>query len=153
MTDIQFHVNLGDKVGYACRLLRKASSAGARVWVVGDGADIAALDAALWTFAPLEFLAHAQLSSPASQRARSTVCLTSHAEVEALPTPWAAFDATVLLNLGTALPQGFEQFARLIELVSMDPPDRQSGIARWKHYAGRGYEIKKHDMAPAALVD
>jgi DNA polymerase-3 subunit chi len=53
----------------------------------------------------------------------------------------------VLLNLGAAVPDGFERFERLIELVSGEPGDRQQARARWKHYADRGYAITRHDIA------
>jgi DNA polymerase-3 subunit chi len=43
-------------------------------------------------------------------------------------------------------PQGFETFARLIELVSQDESDRQVARKRWKHYADRGYPIARYDV-------
>jgi DNA polymerase III subunit chi len=52
----------------------------------------------------------------------------------------------VLLNLGPAVPAGFERFERLIEVVTMDDEDRQSGRQRWKYYADRGYAIKREDL-------
>ncbi len=53
----------------------------------------------------------------------------------------------VLVNVGQAVPEGFERFERLIEVVSGDPQDRQVGRRRWKHYEDRGYAIVPHDMA------
>ena len=47
MTAISFHVNLADPVAYACRLLRKAAGAGARVVVVGEPEQLRELDQAL----------------------------------------------------------------------------------------------------------
>ena len=61
MTEVAFHFNAPDKLGYACRLLRKAVGTGARVMVTGDSSTLRELDVALWTFAPLEFLAHCAL--------------------------------------------------------------------------------------------
>ena len=52
----------------------------------------------------------------------------------------------VLVNLGGRVPEGFERFERLIELVSRDDGDRQQARTRWKHYADRGYAIQTHDL-------
>jgi DNA polymerase-3 subunit chi len=53
----------------------------------------------------------------------------------------------VLVNLGGAVPEGFERFERLIELVSQEESDRLQARTRWKHYADRGYAITRHDLA------
>ena len=53
----------------------------------------------------------------------------------------------VLLNLGAQVPEDFERFERLIELVGVDDQDRQVARQRWKHYASRGYAITRHDIA------
>ena len=56
----------------------------------------------------------------------------------------------VLVHWGSELPPvGFESFARLIELVSLDEADRQVARRRWKHYADRGYPITRHDVGSA----
>ena len=38
MTEVTFHFNAPDKLGHACRLLRKAVASGAKVVVTGDSA-------------------------------------------------------------------------------------------------------------------
>jgi DNA polymerase-3 subunit chi len=47
----------------------------------------------------------------------------------------------------SAVPEGFERYARLIELVSLSQPDRADARLRWRHYADRGYAITRHDLA------
>ena len=59
MTEVAFHFNAPDKLAYACRLLRKASGAGARVAVTAEAELLQRLDTALWTFSALDFVAHA----------------------------------------------------------------------------------------------
>ena len=59
MTEIAFHVNVPDRLAYACRLLRKAVRQGARVAVTAPPATLRGLDRALWTFEPTEFVPHA----------------------------------------------------------------------------------------------
>jgi DNA polymerase III subunit chi len=53
------------------------------------------------------------------------------------------------VNLGDAVPDGFEAFERLIEVVTPDDADRQQARERWKHYAARGYNITRHDLGAA----
>ena len=137
MTEVSFHFNAPDKVAYACRLLRKAVASGAKVVVTGEPAALGQLDVALWTFSPLEFIAHSRAGSGGSQRApvvlADSVRETPHQQV--------------LVNLGEPVPEGFEQFERLIEVVTGDDADRQRARQRWKHYAERGYAITRHDLA------
>jgi DNA polymerase-3 subunit chi len=140
MTEVAFHFNVPDKLAYACRLLRKARGGGSRLVVTGEAAQLRALDTDLWTFSALDFIPH---------------CYTAVADpqlVEASPVVLAdSARATphhdVLVNLGEAVPDGFERFERLIEVVSQDEDDRQVARRRWKHYADRGYAIKRHEVA------
>ncbi len=139
MTEVAFHFNAPDKVGYACRLLRKAVGSGARVVVTGDAALLRELDTALWTFAPLEFVPHCYGASDAAVLARSPVVLADSTRT--------APHQQVLVNLGPPVPEGFERFERLIEVVTPHDDDRQQARQRWKHYADRGYAITRHDLA------
>jgi DNA polymerase-3 subunit chi len=140
MTGVEFHFNAPDKVGYACRLLRKAVAKGARLVVTGEPALLRELDTALWTFAPLEFVPHCYGSAAGpAVLAASPVVLSDAAH--------AAPHQEVLVNLGPGVPEGFERFERLIEVVTANEDDRVQGRRRWKHYADRGYAIQKHDRA------
>ncbi|MBA2673520.1 DNA polymerase III subunit chi [Ramlibacter sp.] len=140
MTEVAFHFNAPGKVGYACRLLRKAAGAGARVVVTGEAPLLAELDVALWTFAPLEFVAHCNAANAVpAVLAASPVVLA--AAVRDVP------HHQVLVNLGVPVPEGFERFERLIEVVTGEDEDRKQARARWKHYADRGYAITRHDLA------
>ena len=93
MTEVAFHFNAPDKLGYACRLLRKAVARGSKVVVTGEPGLMRELDAALWTFAPLEFVPHCQGegSSPAVLAASPVVLAGS---------PGSAPHQQVLVNLG-----------------------------------------------------
>lgn len=141
MTEVSFHFNVPDTLGYACRLLRKATRQGARITVTGDAATLTGLDRALWSFDPIEFLPHVTLrrGEPLAERLRATpVCLTEDLS--------GALHHDVLVNLGEQAPRGFETFARVIEIVSNDEPQRQAARERWKHYAARGYAIQRHEV-------
>ena len=36
MTEVEFHFNVGDKLAYSCRLLRKARAGGAKIMVTAE---------------------------------------------------------------------------------------------------------------------
>ena len=139
MTEVAFHFNVPDKLGYACRLLREAVGAGSRVVVTGEAELLRSLDVQLWTFSALEFIPHCHAASADAQvLAASPVVLAD--------SPRGTPHQDVLVSLGGRVPEGFERFERLIELVSRDDDDRLAARARWKHYADRGYAIKTHDL-------
>ncbi|MGE0329427.1 MAG: DNA polymerase III subunit chi [Ramlibacter sp.] len=139
MTAIEFHFNAPDRLSYACRLLRKAVGKGARLVVTGEGGLLRELDTTLWTFSPLEFVPHCHGQAAPDVLAASPVVLTEAVH----DTP----HHQVLVNLGGPVPEGFERFERLIEVVTLDEDDRQAARGRWKHYADRGYAIRKNDLA------
>ena len=142
MTEVSFHFNVPDRTEYTCRLLRKATRQGAKVVVAGPGDVLSALDRALWTFDPLEFIPHVMLR--ANQAAATRLLETP---VWLLEDPSVSVHHDVLLNLGHEAPEGFESFARLIEIVTTDEEDRAAARTRWKHYDSRGYTILRHEVS------
>jgi DNA polymerase-3 subunit chi len=138
MTAVAFHFNAPDKLAYACRLLRKAVGNGSRVVVTAEADALKRLDTLLWTFSQLDFVPHAMQSGDASVVAASPVILSE--SVANAP------HQQVLLNLGPQVPEGFERFERLIEVVSLDDGDRQLARSRWKHYADKGLTMTRHDL-------
>lgn len=141
MTEVAIHYNAADKLAYACRLLRKAHASGARVVVTAEPDLLQRLDTSLWSFSQLDFIPHCTEQAPPAMRAASPVLL-------AASLPEAAAQTTVV-NLGLAVPPGFERFERLIDVVGSDDTERQHGRSRWKHYADRGYGMVRHDLAGA----
>lgn len=138
MTQVEFHFNAPDKIAYACRLLRKASRQGSRVVVVAEAEMLVALDTALWSFSATDFVPHTLATGDATVLAATPVLLLE----SALEAP----QQQVLLQLGGAVPAGFERFERLIEVVTMGEDDRALARQRWKHYAGRGYAVQRKDL-------
>lgn len=142
MTEISFHFNVPDRTLYACRLLRKAGRRGNRVAVTGPAERLTGLDRALWGFDSVEFLPHLvvrQGDAATLPRLRATpIWLVERTE--------DAPHHDVLVNLGEQLPEGFESFGRVIEIVSVDESERLAARQRWKHYANRGYAIDRHEV-------
>ena len=142
---VEFHSGVADKLGSACRFLRKAQDAGATVVVCGDGVTLDRLDVTLWTFEPLAFVAHT--------RVRGT-------DVPFAPAPaqaWLADNGRsvacreVLLNLGPAMAPGWEEFARVVEIVSAEPADADAGRGRWRQYSSRpGLQLVHQPRVPGA---
>jgi DNA polymerase-3 subunit chi len=52
----------------------------------------------------------------------------------------------VLVNLKASLPAGFEAFARVIEVVTLEESDRQQARERWRQYRAQGIEPQRHDL-------
>ena len=138
MTEVAFHFNAPDSLSYACRLLRKAVGSGAKVVVTGPPDTLRELDALLWTFSATDFVPHCLADSEAHVVAASPVILATSIASTA--------HQQVLLNLGRLVPEGFDRFERVIELVGQDEQQRQLARARWKQYTDRGYAITRHDL-------
>lgn len=139
MTQVAFHFGAPDKLAYACRLLRKASASGSRVVVVADPALCKRLDEQLWAVSPTDFVTHCTVPADGSVANRASVLLATDASAQVPEVP-------VLVNLGAAVPDGFDAYKRVIEVVSLDDIDRQQARARWKQYTALGYEIERHDL-------
>ena len=139
MTDVAFHFGAPDKVAYASRLLRKIHGAGLRTMAIADAGTLAQLDIALWGVSQTDFVPHAELESAQTLSQRSAVLL-------ALGQPKDSAQCSVLVNLGEEVPLVFDQFDRVIEVVSTQDGDRASARERWKHYTRLGYTIARHDL-------
>lgn len=139
MPQVAFHFNAPDKLDYACRFIRKAMRHDARVTVVAPLERLRQLSARLWKFGGHEFLAHAVQGDDAELFALAPVVLVE--SVQASP------HQDVLLNLGIEMPQGFEDFSKVVEVVSsFDEEDRALARARWRHYQNAGHAIERFDL-------
>ena len=155
MTAVDFHTGVPDKLGYACRLLRKAYRAGNRVLVAGAPEQLNRLDSLLWTFEVGEFIPHGRLRAgqqvPAAA-ARTPIWLVDIAEPLAPAEPIAAavLQADVLVNLGPGLAAGYARFARVIEIVADAPADDvAAGRLRWRQYLAAGHPPTNRTAAAA----
>lgn len=142
MTDIEFHVNVPDKLHYSCRLLRKAYRSGAKTVVTADANLLLQLDQLLWTYSATEFLPHCRSDSPSETTVATPIWLANQLDV--CPA------GGVLINLGQQVPGGFERFERFIEVASSQEVDRLAARDRWKYYRDRGYSLKRHELPEAS---
>jgi len=138
MTQIEFHFNATDRMAYACRLLRKAVSQGQRLFVVAELGFLTRLDHALWAVSPHDFVSHCWGTQEGVVLARSSVILA--------PELMALSGVTTAVNLGPQVPANFDQFERVIEVVSDDPSERAEARVRWKQYTALGYTLIRRDL-------
>lgn len=137
MTDVRFYHNAPDRLRVACVLTAKASGGGRRVSVFAPDGNIARhFDQMLWSFQPLAFVPHVPAGSPLA--AETPVVIGSR--LEALP------DDDVLINLGDDLPDGFERFSLVIEVVGPSDPERQAARGRFRRYKEQGHTLSAHDL-------
>lgn len=137
MSALAFHFNAPDRLSYVCRLLRKAVLADAQLVVIADAAMLERVDAALWSFSAQDFVPHCVAGAPSHVLRASPIVLA--------PSLANVTHRDVVLNLGQGVPLGFEDFARVIEVVGLAEEDRVNARQRWKYYASLGHTITQHD--------
>ena len=150
---VEFHTGVPDVQAFACRLLRKASRAGATVLCLAPADRLPALDRALWTFVERDFVPHL-VQAGASPRllARTPIWLApSWPAGGRWPEGLPARD--VLLDLGGAWPiddvgpAALAGTLRLIEVVGQEPEEVERGRALWRQCKAAGLEVVHHPFA------
>lgn len=144
MTSVEFHTGVADKLGYVCRLLRKAYRAGKPVVVAGAPDQLARLDSLLWTFETGDFIPHVRLragQAPGPQALRTPIWLAD--------APDEAAPREVLVNLGPDLAAGYPRYPRVIEIVAEPADDVQAGRQRWRQYLAAGLAPVNRSQATA----
>ena len=133
MTRIDFHTNIPDKLAYACRLARKAYGARAKIVVLADSPEQAdALNAAMWTVSDTDFIPHVMAGDPLA--AQTPIVITDNEDSE-LP------HHDMLVNLTRRRPRNFTQFARVVEIISIDEEDAAEGRKRYVAYKKESYPL------------
>lgn len=142
VSKVEFHTQAAHRLLYACRLLRKAAATGAQVLVTADEETLMQFDQLLWTFSGTDFVPHCLSDAPTQVLENTPIVLTQSPQTHAAQA--------ILLNLGSDIPAGFEQFGRIIEIVSEELNDKQQARSRWKRYASAGCELSSHDLQATA---
>jgi len=122
----------------ACRIAEKAYLAKQKVVVLFDDATLLPrFDELLWTFGDGSFVPHDTVTAEGASCV-APVALT----IGVLP----ADHADVLLNLGSAVPSSFENFARVAEFLDARPEVRAAGRERFKVYRGKSIVPQTHNI-------
>ncbi len=140
MTDIAFHFNAPDKVEYACRLLRKAYAKGSSLFVLADPVVVQQVEAAMWTLAPGSFIPHCVAGAPAYVTTRTPIQIGSDLPVQA--------HSALLVNLQREWVEGWQQFEKIFEIVTLDDLDRQAARDRLRRYRAQGVVPVWHEVKP-----
>lgn len=139
MPQVAFHFNAPNKLDYACRFIRKALRHDARVTVVAPLDRLRQLSTKLWKLAGHEFLAHSVQGDDVEIFALAPVVLVESA--------LHGTHQDILLNLGDEMPEGFDQFVKVVEVVSsFDEQDRAMARVRWRAYQAEGHAIERFDL-------
>jgi DNA polymerase-3 subunit chi len=144
---VDFAFGAPDRLRAACQAARKRHLAGQRLVVYcGDGARLSAFDRMLWAFDDISFVPHVLVTDALA--GETPVLLTAADPASALPADQLA--EAWLLNLDDGCPPHYDGYARLLEIVSDDPADRQAARQRWRAYQAAGHALQSHDLAGAA---
>jgi DNA polymerase-3 subunit chi len=123
---------------FACRLAEKAYLSDLKIAILQDNlGDAKALDELLWTFNERSFVPH-------------ELCLDEnfdpvtpvHLALDAAKLP--ALD--LLLNLTDRMPDGFDRFVRIAEIMDGDPERRRLGRERFKSYRDLKVTMESHQI-------
>ncbi len=138
MTKVVFYHNVQDRFGAACALVSKAYAQGKDFTIYAPKPERAQMmDRLLWTQPPLSFLPHCPAHGPLA--AETPILIADR--LDKLPQNQR------LLNLDDDIPEGFEGFEHVIEVVSQSEADRQQARQRFRHYKTLGFTIQSIDMA------
>ena len=121
----------------ACRLADKAYSLGHTVYIFTTSeAQAAALDDLLWTFRQDSFIPHERYPLVGAEGSPVLIGTVSPTEVA----------AQVLINFTLTLPDGFERFERVVELVDQQPEVLATSRERFRQYRERGCVPESHKL-------
>ncbi|MGH8131191.1 MAG: DNA polymerase III subunit chi [Steroidobacteraceae bacterium] len=143
---VDFYVLAGDdpaaRLRFACRLVEKAWLKRHRVRVQFESAgELDTFDQMLWTFSDRSFVPHrragADDATPAPAPSPVVIADTSESD---------SVDGDFMVNMGSAVPPGFEGFTRIAEIVDADANRRIRGRERFRFYRERGIEPKTHEI-------
>lgn len=146
MTRVDFYVLPEDAdenpLATACRLCEKAVATGKRVHVHAPDESVAqAFDRLLWVYKQGGFIGHERLGASASPDLAAVLI----SGAEPLPS-----HRDVMVNLGERVPEFFDRFERVLELVHGDAAARGRSRERFKFYRDRGLAPETHKLSEAS---
>ncbi len=131
---------------FACRLTEKAYLRDLRIVIANDTlADAQGLDELLWTFNERSFVPHEvcpdeQLGGPRDPGSPHGIC------------PRRCPAADLLVNLAARLPEGWERYPRIAEIIDADEERRRLGRERFKAYRDLKVALETHQLDDTAEI-
>ena len=139
MTKIDFYIlndrEVSTRYRMACRITEKAHSLGHRVHVHTDNLELSQqLDDLLWTFRDRSFIPH--VIAPVTPGQYSVT----------IGHGWVPETCDVLINLASNVPDFFDRFTRVAEIINQDKETRESGRKRYRLYRDHGCPLTHHHV-------
>lgn len=143
MAQIDFYVvedNAHDAwLRYACRLVEKAYTMGLHIHIhTADESMTQQMDDLLWTFRDRSFIPHQKICDPNELCA---VTLNHEPSNDA-----GSKSREVLVNLCSDIPDNYQQFKRIVEIVGSNDEMKKSARERFKAYKNMGEEPTHHQV-------
>ena len=144
MPRVDFYHNAPDRLAVAVKLAHKSFTNRLPLVVIApEDRQAQAFDRQLWSHPPLSFTPHCRAESPL---ASETPIVIAH-HLGELP---ANLHTALLLNLGPTIPEGYERFERILEIIGQDEEERLPGRERVGHYKQAGCTVNFHDLGQRA---
>ena len=122
---------------FICQLCHKVWQQGHQVYVHTDhAAQGKQLDERMWTYSDISFIPHATYDSEQAEQAPITIGWQ----------PQYQGTADVLVNVNQSIPKFSQDFARIVEVVSLDPVCRETGRKHFRQYRDMGCEMESHNL-------
>jgi DNA polymerase-3 subunit chi len=119
-------------------LCKKIHALGHTIFVqMPDPEQAQSLDDLMWTFDQSTFIPHG-LHNSRGDGAGFPVTIGQH------PPPGSAIN--VLISLMDTIPEHYDQFPRVLELVDNTPQDKAQARDRYRVYRDKGHTLETHDI-------
>jgi DNA polymerase-3 subunit chi len=122
---------------FACQLLEKIYNQQLRAYVCTENEqETKFFDQLLWTFRAGSFIPHGLLGEADPVMTPILLGYGQHCD--------AAHE--VLLNLSSTIPEFFNLYQRIVEIVDQAPQRLQQSRERYRRYRDLGYTLKTHEI-------
>ena len=139
MTQVDFYV-IEDTthdawLRYACRLIEKAYIMGLHIHIhTADESMTQQMDNLLWTFRDRSFIPHERTCQP------NELCAVT------LNHDYPSDTREVLVNLCQQVPDNYQQYKRIVEVVANNDSMKHTARERYKFYKDNGEEPTHHQV-------
>lgn len=145
MTQVDFYIlpidSSEERLRLACRIADKALQQGQQVLInTESAAESARLDELLWTFSQGSFIPHRQIEA-------ATIAKIIEPVLIGRGIAPASQEPHVLINLAGTVPEFFNRYQRVAELVDGNEHRRMQGRERFRFYRDKGCEPTTHQIA------
>jgi DNA polymerase-3 subunit chi len=144
VTQVDFYIlptdSSEERLRLACRITDKAVQQGQQVLINTESpAESARLDGLLWTFSQGSFIPHRLIEAATSTKIAEPVLIGCGIAPESQETH-------VLINLAGTVPEFFDRYQRVAELVDGNEQRRMQGRERFRFYRDKGCEPNTHRL-------